>query len=76
VILDAAMSGLLQAIWDVVAWILVVLLEFAAIAVIVAPRAVMRKLISALRTLVSRATRARDASWPRRGSAHPSGEGT
>jgi hypothetical protein len=59
-------TSLLQALWDVVVWILVVLAEFAAVAVIVAPRAVARKLRALGATLARRAGQALGPARARR----------
>lgn len=55
--------------------ILLTLAEFSAVALIVAPRAIARKLLSLLRTLVRRAQRITGAPSPRRKPARPSREG-
>jgi hypothetical protein len=72
VILYANLHGVLHALWDVVVWILVVAAEFLVTALVVAPRAVSRKLLSLVRALVSRTRRTLRDLLPRRGPAHPS----
>ena len=63
---------MLDAIRVIIICVVLVLLELAVAALIVAPRAMARKLISALRALKERAKRVLAAAWSRRGSAHPS----
>jgi hypothetical protein len=65
----------LQTVRDIVVTILLVLIEFAAVAVIVAPRTTARWVKARLRSLLPRPERAQD-SVRRRGAAHPSREGT
>jgi hypothetical protein len=69
VIVQATTSGVLQALWNVVVWILVVLAEFLVTALLVAPRVVSRKLRSFLRRLFGPVRRTLTALAPRRGPA-------
>ena len=55
--------------------ILLALAEFLAAVLIVAPRAIARKLVSLLRALLRRAQRIAGAPSPRRKPARPSREG-
>jgi hypothetical protein len=61
---------------DIAVTILLVLIEFGLVALILAPRAVKRGLKSLLRILVSSAKRVQALERARRGSPHPSREGT
>jgi hypothetical protein len=74
VIYEAATSGALHAFWTVVICILLMLLELLGVALLVAPRAGMRKLASLLRPLARRGQRLRPSS-PRHEPARPSREG-
>jgi hypothetical protein len=76
VIVEATVSGLLQALWNVVVWILVVLAEIFVTALIVAPRALIRKLRSALHAPFERMQRGLGALAPRREPPRPSREGS
>lgn len=67
-LLHVAASNPLETIKVIVICIVLVLLEFAGIALIIAPRAVARKLVSALRALLRRLT----GVFGRSASAHPS----
>jgi hypothetical protein len=69
VILHLATSTPLQTIKVVVICIFLVVLEFLGVALLVAPRATARKLISALRALVGRVTTRQERPAPSRGSA-------
>jgi hypothetical protein len=73
-LLHVAASNPLETIKVIVICIFLTLLEFAGVAFLVAPRAVARKLISALRALTRRLPGALGRS-PSRGSAHASGTG-
>jgi hypothetical protein len=53
----AALSGVLQALWDVVVWIWLVMLELFVTALLLAPRWVVHKLASLLRAGVRRLLR-------------------
>ena len=75
VIYEAATSGVLHAFWTVVICVLLVALELLAVALLVAPRAVMRELISLVRALASRGLRGVRPSSPRHEPARPSREG-
>ena len=75
-IVEATVSGLLHALWNVVVWILVVLAEIFVTALIVAPRAVIKKLRSALHAALERMQRRLSALAPRRKPAQPSREGS
>ena len=75
VIYEAATSGVLHAVWTVVICIVLVLLELLAVALLVAPRAVTRKLISLLGALARRGLRIFRPPSPRLEPARPSREG-
>jgi hypothetical protein len=68
----ASIGGVLHALGIVVICILLTLAYYLAVALLVAPRAVARKLLSLLRALLRRAQRIPGAPSPRRGSARPS----
>jgi threonine/homoserine/homoserine lactone efflux protein len=72
-LLHAAASSPLETIKVIVICIVLTLLEFAGVAVLVAPRAVARKLMSGLRALVRRLPGALGRS-PSRSSAQASGK--
>jgi hypothetical protein len=72
VIYEASFSGFLHSFEIVVICTVLTLAEFVAVALLVAPRAVARKLLS----LVRRARRIFVARSPRREPARPSQEGT
>jgi hypothetical protein len=76
VIHAATMSGFLQALWDVVMWLLVVTAEIFVIALIIAPRFVVRKLRSFLGAPVRHAERVLGPSSARAGPAQAPREGT
>jgi hypothetical protein len=76
VIYEASFSGFLHSVEIVGICILLTLAEFLAVALLVAPRAVARKLLSPMRALVRRAQRILGAPSPRREPARPSREGT
>jgi hypothetical protein len=69
-------TTLMQALWNAVVWILVVSSEFAAVAVIVAPRAVARELKALLTALAPRTLQGLAGVGPKRGPGRPSQEGT
>jgi hypothetical protein len=69
VILHVAASSPLQTIEVIVICIFLVVLEFLGVALLIAPRATARKLISALRALIGRVTACRERPAPSRGSA-------
>jgi hypothetical protein len=69
VILHLAASSPLQTIKVIVICIFLVVLEFLGVALLIAPRATARKLISALRALVGRVTARQERPAPSRGSA-------
>jgi hypothetical protein len=69
------MHVFLHAVWTVVVWILVVVLELFVTALIVAPRWVARKLAMQVRAPARRAQRVLRPSSPRREAARPSREG-
>jgi hypothetical protein len=75
VIFEAAISGVLQAFWTVVICVFLVALELLAVALLVAPRAVMRKLISLVGALARRGLRGVRPSSPRHELTRPSREG-
>jgi hypothetical protein len=77
VILHLAASSPLQAVKVIVICISLVVLEFLGVALLIAPRATARKLISAVRGLVGRSSIARLARPARsRDSAQASGRGS
>jgi hypothetical protein len=76
VILHLAASSPLQTIKVILICILLVVLEFLGIALLIAPRATARKLISVLRTLIGRVTARQERPAPSRGSAQPSRRGS
>jgi hypothetical protein len=76
VIYEASFSGFLHSFEIIVICMLLTLAEFVAVALLVAPRAVARKLLSPVRALVLRARRILGARSPRREPARPSREGT
>ncbi|MGZ6652187.1 MAG: hypothetical protein ACXVHB_32780 [Solirubrobacteraceae bacterium] len=71
----AAMHGFLHAVWTVVVWILLVVLELFVAALIVAPRWVARKLATLLRAPARQVQRVLRRPSPRREAARPSREG-
>ena len=73
-ILHLAASSSLQTIKVIVICIFLVVLEFLGVALLIAPRATARKLISALRALIGRLTIRRDRPAPSHGSAPASGQ--
>ncbi len=73
VIDDAAVSGLLQTLWNITMAVLLTGVELLATALIVAPKAVTRKLASALLAPLRRLARALPAAPSRRSPADPSG---
>ena len=73
-LLHIAASNPVETIKVIVICIFLTLLEFAGVAFLVAPRAVARKLISALRALTRRLPGGPGRS-PSRGSAHASATG-
>jgi hypothetical protein len=75
VIYEASFSGFLHSFEIVVICILLTLAEFVAVALLVAPRAVARKLLSPMRALLWRARRILVARSPRREPARPSRRG-
>jgi hypothetical protein len=76
VILHLAASSPLQTIKVILICIFLVVLEFLAVALLIAPRATARKLISALRALIGRVTARQERPAPSRGPAQPSGRGS
>jgi hypothetical protein len=76
VIYEASFSGLLHSFEIVVICMVLTLAEFVAVALLVAPRAVARKLLSPVRALLRRARQIVDARSPRREPARPYREGT
>jgi hypothetical protein len=74
VILHLAASSPLQTIKVIVICIFLVVLEFLCVALLIAPRATARKLISALRALIGRVTARRERPAPSRDSAPASGQ--
>jgi hypothetical protein len=72
-ILHLAASSPLQTIKVIVICILLVVLEFLGVALLIAPRATARKLVSALRALIGRVTARQKRPTPGRGSARASG---
>jgi hypothetical protein len=76
VILEATLSPFFHAVWTVLVCILLVLAELFAVALLVAPRAVLRKLWSLLRAGFGRVWRAPSLRQAHRHPAHPSGGGT
>jgi hypothetical protein len=76
VIYLASASGFLHSFEIVVICIVLTLAEFVAVALLVAPRAVARKLLSLMRALGRRARRILVVRSPRREPARPSREGT
>jgi hypothetical protein len=76
VIVEAASTGVLQAAWNVVMSVLLVVAEFAAVALIVAPRAVFRKLRAVARRLVRRVEQTFGVVSGEREPAHSSGRRT
>lgn len=75
VIYEAATSGVLHALWTVLICVLLVALELLVVALLVAPRAVMRKLISPVRALAGRGLRGVLPSLRRHEPARTSREG-
>jgi hypothetical protein len=71
--LAASSSSPLQTIKVIVICILLVVLEFLGVALLIAPRATARKLISALRALIGRVTARQKRLTSSRGSARASG---
>jgi hypothetical protein len=76
VIIDAALSGLVQAVWNVIMSILLVLAEFVAVALICAPRVVVRKIIALFRALGGPLRHRFDLWFPHRKRAHLSHDRT
>jgi hypothetical protein len=70
--LHLAASGPWQTIKVIVICIFLVVLEFLGVALLIAPRATARKLVSALRTLVGRVTARQQRPAASRGSARTS----
>jgi hypothetical protein len=75
VILHLAASSPVQTIKIILICIFLVVLEFLGVALLIAPRAAARKLISALRAVIGRVTARKARRAPSRGSAQPSGRG-
>jgi hypothetical protein len=75
VIDDAAVSGLLQTLWNITMAVLLTAVELLATALIVAPKPVIRKLASALRAPLRRLGRALPATPSQRSPADTSGGG-
>jgi hypothetical protein len=76
VIYEASFSGFLHSLEIVVICMLLTLAEILAVALLVAPRAIARKLQSAARALVRRARRILRGPSPHREPARPSRDGT
>jgi hypothetical protein len=76
VIYEASFGGFLHSFEIVVIRMLLTLAEFFAVALLVAPRAVARKLLSPVRALLRRAQGILGARSPRQELARPSREGT
>jgi hypothetical protein len=76
VILHLAATNPLQTIKVILICIILVVLEFLGVALLIAPRATVRKLISAWRALIGRVTAREERPTPSRGSAEPSGRGS
>jgi len=76
VVYQASISGFLHSVEIVVICILLTLAEFLAVALLIAPRAVSRKLLSLLRALVRPGRRTLGAPSPRHEPPRPSQEGT
>jgi hypothetical protein len=76
VIDQATIGGVLHAMGIVMICVALTLAEFLAVALLVAPRTVARKLLSLLRALLRRAARIVRAPSTPRDPAHPSREGT
>jgi hypothetical protein len=72
VILHLAASSPLQTIKVILICIFLVVLEFLGVALLIAPRATARKLISVLRALIGRVTARQERPTSSRGSAQPS----
>lgn len=71
-VLELAVSGPWQVVLEIVICILLVLAEIAAVALIIAPRAVLRKLLSLLRAVARRvASGRRRQENPRRALSAP-----
>jgi hypothetical protein len=75
VIQQASIGGVLHAVGIVMICIALTLAEFLAVALLVAPRTVARKLLSLLRALLGRARRILGAPSRRREPARSSQEG-
>jgi hypothetical protein len=75
VIDQASISGVLHGVEIVMICIALTLAELLAVALLVAPRTVARKLLSLLRALLRRAARAVRALAPPREPARPTREG-
>ena len=71
-ILHLAVSSPLETIKVIVICILLVVLEFLGVALLIAPRATARKLISPLRALIGHVTPRRERPVASRGSASAS----
>jgi hypothetical protein len=71
----AAVSGLLQTLWNITMAVLLTAVELLATALIVAPKAVTRKLASTLRAALRRLGRALPAAPSQRSPADTSGGG-
>jgi hypothetical protein len=71
-----AATDVLETIKVIVICIFLVILEFLGVALIVAPRAVARKVMSTLRSLAKRLTGPDTDSRSDRRPAHPSGDGS
>jgi hypothetical protein len=74
VILHLAASSSLQTLKVIVICIVLVVLEFLGVALLIAPRATVRKLISTLRALIGRLTTRRELPAPSHSSAPSSGQ--
>jgi hypothetical protein len=76
VIDQGSIGGVLQAVGIVMICVALTLAEFLAVALLVAPRTVARKLLSLLRAFLRRAARSVRAPSRPREPARPSREGT
>jgi hypothetical protein len=68
--------GVLETVLTILICILLVMIEFLVVALIVAPRAVVRRLKSLFGRLTSRVHQAHEPRQQGQRSAHPSREGT
>jgi hypothetical protein len=69
VIIEAALGGFVQPVWNITMSILLVLAELVAVALICAPRAVVRKTVALLRPLGEPFRHRFDLRFPNRKSA-------